>query len=747
MSETKNAYRWQLPIQSKETVGMHTLKLLNSFTNKKEYFVSKTHKAIKWYSCGPTVYDVSHLGHARCYITFDIIRRILSNYFGYNVFYVMNITDIDDKIIKRARSNHLFDKYLRETLDKFEAESIQISAIRTELEQYLKKFIADKTCEVDQAKKQTYDKIIQNATAAIQSLETSSNLNVTLIQMKDVISEELDSQFCHTVSDLDIFKALTDKYEHEFHQDMQSLDILPPNALTRVSEYIDEIGQYIKVLENNGYAYRSNGSIYFDTLKFDSEPDHYYAKLVREAFGHKRSVEEGEGELSQTSDSKKSSSDFALWKKSKVGEPKWQTQNFEPGRPGWHIECSMMASHMLGNNFDIHSGGSDLKFPHHDNEIAQAEAYYNTGENWVNYFLHSGHLNISGCKMSKSLKNFVTIRQALLDYSSRQLRFAFLAHCWSETLDYATNTMNTALSYEKTFKEFFLNVSANLRTFADQSGDKNLCNIYKKWTDQDLLLQKCFVETINSVDIALCDNLDTRTSLNCLSSLIKECNKMSGINVVLLKDIALYIRDILNVFGTNFKELNVPTALQTNSVSGDNANSNSNNNSEALNYVKALAEFRSQIRSLCKNGDGENGYKQILSLCDQLRDKTLPEIGVRLEDREADGLPYVVKLVDREDLMRERALATKLLEAKISEKAKLSGDSKVKLQQREEKARVKPQDMFLDQTDKFSRFDEKGMPTHDAKGEEISKAQLKRLQKLYAAQESKYNDYIYKQSK
>lgn len=159
-------------------------------------------------------------------------------------------------------------------------------------------------------------------------------------------------------------------------------------------------------------------------------------QLVPEAYGNQGALEEGEGALSldRTSD-KRSPNDFALWKASKPGEPSWASPWGE-GRPGWHIECSVMAAETLGRTLDLHSGGVDLKFPHHDNEIAQAEAYFGSHQ-WVNYFLHTGHLHIEGCKMSKSLKNFVSIRDALRQYSPALLRVAFLLHSWKDTLDYS----------------------------------------------------------------------------------------------------------------------------------------------------------------------------------------------------------------------------------------------------------------------------------------------------------------------
>ncbi len=155
-------------------------------------------------------------------------------------------------------------------------------------------------------------------------------------------------------------------------------------------------------------SYESNGSVYFDTARFDKHPDHTYAKLEPWSAGNVKLLQEGEGDLTTGGSEKKNNTDFALWKKSKEGEPAWDSP-WGKGRPGWHIECSAMAGDVLGENLDIHSGGIDLAFPHHDNEIAQSEAHYKCDQ-WVNYFLHAGHLHIEGQKMSKSLKNFVTIQ-------------------------------------------------------------------------------------------------------------------------------------------------------------------------------------------------------------------------------------------------------------------------------------------------------------------------------------------------
>lgn len=235
--------------------------------------------------------------------------------------------------------------------------------------------------------------------------------------------------------------------------------ILPPDVLTRVSEYVPKIVTFIEKIISNGLAYESNGSVYFDVGKFDAAEHHYYAKLVPEAYGDTKSLQEGEGDLCISEDrltEKRSPNDFALWKSSKPGEP-WWTSPWGNGRPGWHIECSVMATDVCGQSLDIHTGGVDLKFPHHDNELAQSEAYFDSAA-WVNYFLHTGHLTISGCKMSKSLKNFITIQQALQKCSACDLRLMFLLHSWKDTLDYSENTMEMATQYRKS-----LNVSAAMR--------------------------------------------------------------------------------------------------------------------------------------------------------------------------------------------------------------------------------------------------------------------------------------------
>ena len=253
-----------------------------------------------------------------------------------------------------------------------------------------------------------------------------------------------------------------------------------------------QIVDFVETIIKNGYAYESGGSVYFDVEKY-SKSSHVYGKLVPENVGNSGAVAEGEGELSVGAADKRGACDFALWKKSKPGEPEWDSP-WGKGRPGWHIECSAMAGCVLctlcgvfvwrggervgvarvwrvsrdtlkaiaGGRIDIHSGGVDLRFPHHENEIAQSEACFDCDQ-WVNYFLHSGHLHIEGQKMSKSLKNFIKISNVLERFTARQIRLYFLLQKYNKPMNYSDEAMVEAVTVDKSYNEFFLNVKAKVR--------------------------------------------------------------------------------------------------------------------------------------------------------------------------------------------------------------------------------------------------------------------------------------------
>ncbi|XP_034243855.1 cysteine--tRNA ligase, cytoplasmic isoform X2 [Thrips palmi] len=724
--------KWEPPSRT----AIPVLKLYNSLTRQKEEFVPQNGRKVTWYSCGPTVYDASHMGHARSYISFDILRRVLSDYFNFDVQYVMNITDIDDKIIKRARQHYLFEQYLK--------EEKSLSQILEDVDAVVRRLKETLQNTTDPDKKIMLDQMLSKVVVVMGDVEiavkSKSEENIlaakkNLLEVaKDPLSDWLDSSLGSSVADNSIFSQLPRFWEAEFHKDMDALNVLRPHVLTRVSEYVPEIIAFTQKIIDCGMAYEAGGSVYFDVGKFDSKENHHYAKLVPEAFGDEKQLQDGEGDLCIGQDrlnEKRSPTDFALWKKSKAGEPSWDSP-WGSGRPGWHIECSVMASAILGPSIDIHTGGVDLKFPHHDNELAQSEAYFDN-DNWIRYFLHSGHLTISGCKMSKSLKNFVTIKDALNKYSSRQLRFAFLLHSWKDTLDYSDNTMEVAVTYERMLNEFFLNV----KDLARNVGQQTTLDSFQKWTPKELELFNKFSATKDAVHACLCDNVDTAGALKTVRDLVSACNSYLGDkspdfspNALLLKDVASYIMWLLRTFGALPSDSSIGFPLGTAENSGFDLEET------VMPYVRILAEFRDSVRTQAR----ETKDVVILKQCDNLRDDILPTVGVRLEDREVP--PARVKLVDRETLLKEREAKQKAEEAKAAEKERKKQELAQAAALKESKRKIPPTEMFLQETDKYSKFDENGLPTHDAAGKEISKGQQKKLQKLQAAQAKLYEEYL-----
>lgn len=709
------------------------LYLYNSLTRKKELFSTIDGKNLKWYACGPTVYDESHMGHARCYISTDILRRVLQDYFKYEVTFCMNITDIDDKIILRARKGYLFDEYKKKN------QSIE-DLVKDVKEAYtLTEEKANN--EHDKDKKEMHNRILSKAKATLEKYEKTATITTDknalkdelLLNSADILSTWLDKHKGKDVNDNSIFSQLPRHYEGEFHKDMAALNIQPPSVLTRVSEYVPEVIEFIEKIIKNGYAYESKGSVYFNTVKFDETKDHYYAKLLPEAFGDSQALAEGEGALSDQTTEKLNVTDFALWKFSKAGEPSWDSP-WGKGRPGWHIECSAMAGAIFDSSLDIHSGGIDLKFPHHDNEIAQSEAAFSCN-NWVNFFLHSGHLHIQGCKMSKSLKNFITIKDALKKYTSRQIRILFLLHSWKDTLDYSDHGMDSALSFEKSLKEFFFRVkdfSRNAR-FDEPNG-------YNKFTKVERELLDLLQEKKSLIHQALCDSINTSNVLKEISNLISSTNSymsnnynLPNYNHNIVRDVSLFITNLMKIFGV----------IDNNESIGFQ----SSGGSESLNqeqilmpYLNALSKFRDDIRVEARL----TKQIEILKLCDKLRDDVLPDLGVLIEDL-SDRT--VVKLCDRESLLKEKEQKRLTAERKKAEELKRQQELEQERREKEAKKSIPPNQLFIKETDKYSKFDEKGIPTMDAEGKEISKSSRKKLEKAYEVQVKNYEEYLMKNQK
>ncbi|PAA88807.1 hypothetical protein BOX15_Mlig001018g1, partial [Macrostomum lignano] len=777
---------WQPPQQTPGVDNLPPLKLFNSLTNQKEPFVPEKGRHVEWYSCGPTVYDMSHMGHARSYISFDIMRRIFVDYFKFDVHYVMNITDIDDKIIKRARQGYLFDQY--------SSRASSLDEVRADVLEAVKRLESKASNETDPDKQAMHKRDLDKVQAALNS----DNFKVLLTQSRDCLCDWLDSKLGSTVTDNAVFEDLPKQFEREYFVDMRALNILDPDRLVRVSEVVPEIIDYCQKIIDQGFAYESNGSVYFDTQKFSEADGHFYAKLVPAAYGNQKLLQEGEGDLSIGADrlrEKRSQADFALWKASKPGEPAWKSP-WGSGRPGWHIECSVMASKECGPVLDIHTGGVDLKFPHHDNELAQAEAYFGHSH-WVRYFLHSGHLTISGCKMSKSLKNFITIREALAQHSPRKLRLAFLLHSWKDTLDYSEETMTLAASYERQFADFFYNIARAVEELQLSS-------------ESDSSVAEDFAGQVASFDDkireALCDNLDTRRSLIicqeaifAANNLLASSNGRTGGNVQLLQRLAVAVTRLLDVYGTvdvagtepGFKHKPLPDgfyglewrpatkelirdllqeakqfftdcnpdlapelaslpnqlieALQKSGIKakfGDDKPEVDDLPIEAASIdrqvtlaplLRAIADARASVRLQAR----ERKLKDVLAACDVMRDDRLSRLGVRLQDREGN-LPAAVGFYPADLLAAERSERAEREANKAAEKAAKAA-AKASL---EDRGKQPAEQMFLGDTDKYSKFDERGMPTHDAQGKEVSKSALKKLQKLWDAQAKRHADWL-----
>lgn len=721
-SKGKKQPKWSPP----EGTEVPQLKLYNSLTRNKEVFIPQNGRRVLWYCCGPTVYDASHMGHARSYISFDILRRVLQEYFKYEVFYCMNITDIDDKIIKRARQNYLFEKYMQEnnTWKKVMDDTIEA----------MKPFAKKVNNETDPDKKAMYDRMTAKVNKALTDLELAINNNKNAEEVhqarqalidasRDIVADWLDSLHGSEVTDNSIFASLPRRFEEEFHNDMKALNVLPADVLTRVSEYVPEIIDYVQKIIDNGYAYESNGSVYFDAPAFDQSQGHFYGKLVPESVGDTTALAEGEGDLSKDKGTeKKSPIDFALWKASKPGEPSWDSP-WGKGRPGWHIECSVMASSILGQSMEIHTGGNDLKFPHHDNELAQAEAFYEN-DHWVRYFLHSGHLTIEGCKMSKSLKNFISISDALKRHTSRQLRLLFLLHSWNDTLDYGENSMEVAIKYEKLLQEFFLTIQSILRSTASTG-----IAAFHKWKAEEVNLNQRLMDAKTNVHKALCDSIDTKSALDEVRELIKASNVYIAKhrtdktlpNRMLLQNIASFVTNLLKMFGAIESDDSIGFPMATGQAV--------NLEETVMPYLTAFAEFRENVRKVAI----EQKIVPILKHCDDVRNKVLPDLGVRLEDQ--DNAPAVIKLLDAETIRKEREME----EQKRLEKERKKQQQEAEKALKEAQDRIPPWELFKNETDKYSKFDDKGIPTHDAEGKELTKSALKKLTKQYDTQEKKYN--------
>ncbi|KAJ6561983.1 tRNA synthetases class I (C) catalytic domain-containing protein [Mycena capillaripes] len=709
---------WAPPPRQREDP---VLKIYNSLTKSKTEFIPRNGRRVKWYNCGPTVYDASHMGHARNYVTQDILRRIMTDYFGYDVHFVMNVADIDDKIIERARQQHFLENFREETKGISSELIAEVEAAwRFHMREKLGKGFKEGNPPGEGDEEKNWPRLVELMQDADWKQEclrkdekfdmhfTSANQTFAALEIaraqlstgirsqeaahklieasKDILSRALDDQYKSTVTDPGISRSLAAYWEGKFFEDMDRLRVRRPDTVTRVTEYVPEIVAFVEGLVKNGFAYESEGSIYFDTDAFDASPGHDYAKLEPWNKGNRELLEDGEGALTQKTGRRPA--DFALWKASRPGEPSWPSP-WGPGRPGWHIECSVMASAVLGDNMDIHSGGIDLAFPHHDNEMALSEAYHGCGA-WVNYFIHTGHLHIGGLKMSKKLKNFITIDDVLQKYSARQLRLAFLTQLWSAKVDFTDSSMTGDVrSLETTINNFFMNASALL---SQASADGTKSDGYHHYGESERELRALLYESQHGFRVALCDSFNTPAALNVIRDLITRTNvyttaRGKAMNVQLLENTASWVGQMLRMFG-----LGAGPAAEALGWGVDDAAAGGVDREEVLMpYIRSLSTFRDSVRGLAI-GKGATALQDILALCDQLRDVDLVPLGVVLDDQE-DG-KALVKLVPPADLIRARDEKRAQAEAKALKQTASAESQRAKRAAKIEKKRVATQDIL-----------------------------------------------------
>mgnify|MGYP001813032732 CR=1 FL=1 len=462
------------------------LKIHNSLTRKKEVFTPIEPGKVRIYVCGMTVYDLCHLGHARVLVVFDAVTRYL-RFSGYDVTYVRNITDIDDKIIKRANEN----------------------------------------------------------------------------------GED--------------FSALTDRFINAMHEDAAELGVLPPDEEPRATSSMQDIIDMVQTLIDKGYAYTADidadeegGDVYYDVSAFRD-----YGKLSGKKLDDLRA-----GERVAVDERKDDPLDFVLWKAAKPGEPSWASP-WGKGRPGWHIECSAMSTCCLGNHFDIHGGGQDLQFPHHENEIAQSEAA--TGEKFVNLWMHNGFVRINDEKMSKSLNNFFTVREILKLYKGEEIRYFVLASQYRSPLNYSDTLLDTARTA----------VSRLYNTLRD-------LDVPEQYDQHDPAVDK-FMRAMD-------DDFNTPEALAVLFDLATQVNKLraDGDDASLQK--AAVLKALAGVLGLLQQDPEQYLKASAGEAAGANGDSGED--------IDALIEARNQARA---NKDWAEA--------DRIRDQ-LDALGIVLEDKD-----------------------------------------------------------------------------------------------------------------
>ncbi len=494
------------------------MKIFNTMTGKKEDFIPTIKGRVSMYACGVTVYDYCHIGHARSAVVFDVMQRYLK-YKGFNVKYVKNFTDIDDKIIKRANE-------------------VGVS-----------------------------------------------------------------------------WDVIANKYTDEYHNDIDRLGVGRADAQPKATEHINEMVEIINVLIDKGYAYEvaenDNKSVYFSVEKFSK-----YGKLSK-----KDRDELLVGARVDINERKRNPMDFALWKASKEGEPWWEN-SWGKGRPGWHIECTAMAIKHLGESIDIHGGGADLIFPHHENEIAQSEAY--TGKPFVKYWVHNGFITIDKEKMSKSLGNFFTMREILDKYDAEAVRLFLLSSHYRSPIEFSVEQLHDA---ESSLDRYYGTI-AKLDDILSKTREIQKKEVQKKIIQTDEL--ESFLDKFKEkFEEAMNDDFNTALAIGHIFELVKEVNKFLDLKPTeesaaplseLTKEMLGIAGGILNLFRKTPMQWNI-----------------------ALLKIKKIPLTENEIKQKIDERQTAR-YDKDWAKADFIR-KELKEIGIVLEDKK-DETSWKVKFIE-----------------------------------------------------------------------------------------------------
>ena len=496
-----------------------SIKVYNTLSRTKEELVPREEGRISMYVCGPTVYNYIHIGNARTFINFDMIRRYL-RFAGYQVTLVENITDVDDKIINKANE-------------------------------------------------------------------------------EGVSTDEVAM-----------------KYRTAFEEDMAALGIEPPDIAPRATQCIPDMLEVIEALVEKGYAYESDGDVYFEVEKFDG-----YGKLSGRNLEEQRVTVQCEVDAGR----KRDPFDFALWKASKPGEPSWESP-WGPGRPGWHIECSTMSIKYLGTGFDIHGGGQDLIFPHHENETAQAEAYAD-GERFVRYWLHSGMLNIDQEKMSKSIGNIKMLREVLSEYDADTVRMLMLGTHYRSPLSFGDDSLSDARASLARIENCAFNLEDLIKR---KSGEK--AGLQRTERENELMhfLNEAEAEFRGHMD----DDFNSAAALGVIFEVVREINsyidEAGEMKTPAGKLVLLEAQRVLDGF---CGALGLFQGAEARTVEPGGPPDGSRPTGEAPT-TEQLIELLLEVRESAREGKN-------FELADRIRDG-LAELGVRVEDVR-DGFRWRLK--------------------------------------------------------------------------------------------------------